>query len=44
MAKAMGFVKSVVSVGVGLILGILAGVLAGIFLGLGIAKIIGVIN
>jgi len=43
MAKAMGFVKSVVSVGVGLILGILVGVIAGIFLGLGIAKMIGVI-
>ncbi len=43
MAKAMGFLKSVVSMGVGLILGILAGVLAGIFLGLGIAKIMGVI-
>ncbi len=43
MAKAMGFLKSVVSVGVGLILGILAGVIAGIFLGLGIAKMIGVI-
>ncbi len=43
MAKAMGFLKSVVSVGGGLILGILAGVMAGIFLGLGIAKMIGVI-
>jgi hypothetical protein len=43
MATAMGFAKSVVSVGVGLILGILAGVIAGIFLGLGIAKMIGVI-
>jgi hypothetical protein len=43
MAKAMGFVKSVVSVGVGLILGILAGVIVGVFLGLGIAKMIGVI-
>jgi hypothetical protein len=43
MAKAMGFVKSVMSVGAGLILGILAGVLVGIFLGLGIAKIMGVI-
>jgi hypothetical protein len=43
MAKAMGFVKSVVSVGVGLILGILVGVIAGMFLGLGIAKMIGVI-
>ena len=43
MAKAMGFVKSVVSVGVGLILGILVGVIAGIFLGLGIAKMMGVI-
>jgi hypothetical protein len=43
MAKAMGFVKSVVSVGVGLILGILVGVIAGMFLGLGIAQMIGVI-
>jgi hypothetical protein len=43
MAKAMGFLKLVVSVGVGLILGILAGVIVGIFLGLGIAKMIGVI-
>jgi hypothetical protein len=43
MAKAMGFLKSVVRVGVGLILGILAGVIVGIFLGLGIAKMIGVI-
>jgi hypothetical protein len=43
MAKAMGFLKSVVSVGVGLILGILAGVIVGTFLGLGIAKMIGVI-
>jgi hypothetical protein len=43
MAKAMGFIKSVMSVGVGLILGILAGIIAGIFLGLGIAKIVGVI-
>jgi hypothetical protein len=43
MAKAMGFVKSVLSVGVGLILGIFAGVIAGIFLGLGIAKMMGVI-
>jgi hypothetical protein len=43
MAKAMGFLKSVVSVGVGLILGILAGVIVGIFLGLGIARMIAVI-
>jgi hypothetical protein len=43
MAKAMGFLKSVMSLGVGLILGILAGVLAGVLLGLGIAKIMGVI-
>ena len=43
MAKAMGFVKSVMSVGTGLLLGILAGVLVGIFLGLGIAKLMGVI-
>jgi hypothetical protein len=43
MAKAMVFVKSVVSVGAGLILGILAGIIAGIFLGLGIAKMMGVI-
>jgi hypothetical protein len=43
MAKAMGFVKSVVNVGVGLILGIFAGVIAGIFLGLSIAKMMGVI-
>jgi hypothetical protein len=43
MAKAMRFVKSVMSVGVGLILGILAGVIAGIFLGIGIAKMMGVI-
>ena len=43
MAKAMGFVKSVMSVGIGLILGILAGVIAGVFLGMGIAKMIGVI-
>ena len=43
MAKAMGLLKSVVSVGVGLILGILAGVIVGIFLGLGVAKMIGVI-
>jgi len=43
MVKAMGFVKSVVRVGAGLILGILAGVFAGILLGLGIAKMIGLI-
>jgi len=43
MAKAIGFVKSVVSVGGGLVLGILAGILAGVFLGLGIARMMGVI-
>jgi hypothetical protein len=43
MAKAIGVVKSVMSVGIGLLLGILAGILAGIFLGLGIAKVIGVV-
>jgi hypothetical protein len=43
MAKAIGFVKSVMSVGVGLLLGILAGIIAGVFLGLGIAKMMGVI-
>jgi hypothetical protein len=43
MAKAVGFVKSVVSVGGGLVLGILAGILAGVFLGLGIARMMGVI-
>jgi hypothetical protein len=43
MAKAIGFVKSAMSVGIGLILGILVGIIAGIFLGLGIAKIMGVI-
>jgi hypothetical protein len=43
MAKAIGFVKSVMSVGIGLLLGILTGILVGIFLGLGIAKVMGVI-
>jgi len=43
MVKAIRFVKSVMSVGTGLLLGILAGVLAGIILGLAIAKIMGVI-
>jgi hypothetical protein len=43
MVKAMGFVKSVVRVGIGLILGVLAGVFAGILLGLGLAKMIGLI-
>jgi ABC-type nitrate/sulfonate/bicarbonate transport system permease component len=43
MVKAMRFIKSVVRVGIGLILGVLAGVFAGILLGLGIAKMIGLI-
>ena len=43
MAKATGFVKSVVGVGVGLILGALVGAILGALVGVGIAMIFGVI-
>jgi hypothetical protein len=43
MAKATGCVKSVVSVGLGLLLGALAGAVLGLVLGVGIAMLFGVI-